>query len=196
MRRRIAWLLGGVALAVVMFSIVALAYIRATGLDARGKPGLLETRLAAAVRRLAIPSETRARRNPVALAPGDMKEAMAHFADHCASCHANDGSGNTEMGRGLYPKAPDMRLPSTQTMSDGELFYVIEHGIRFTGMPAWSTGTAAGEAATWQLVHFIRHLPQISESELEVMKEFNPRSADQVRQEFEEDRFLNGPDAQ
>jgi mono/diheme cytochrome c family protein len=116
---------------------------------------------------------------------------MSHYADHCAACHANDGSGKTEMGQGLFPKAPDMRLAPTQQMSDGELFYVIEHGIRFTGMPAWSTGTASGEESTWHLVHFLRHLPQLTTSEMEAMKERNPRSPLEIRLEIEEERFLN-----
>jgi hypothetical protein len=84
-----------------------------------------------------------------------------------------------------------MRLAATQQMTDGELFYVIEHGIRFTGMPAWSTGTAAGEESTWHLVHFLRHLPQLTMSELEAMKERNPRSPQEIRLEIEEERFLN-----
>jgi mono/diheme cytochrome c family protein len=59
--------------------------------------------------------------------------ARRHFADHCASCHANDGSGKTTPGQGLYPRAPDMRTANTQSLSDGELFFIIEHGVRFTG---------------------------------------------------------------
>ena len=116
---------------------------------------------------------------------------MAHYADHCANCHANDGSGDTEMGRGLFPKAPDMRLAGTQELSDGELFYIIEHGIRFTGMPGWSTGTAAGEESTWQLVHFLRRLPRLTAEELEAMKQRNPRSPEESRLEIEEERILN-----
>jgi len=118
-------------------------------------------------------------------------EGMAHYADHCATCHANDGSGKTEMGQGLYPRAPDMRLPPTQDLSDGELFYVIEHGIRFTGMPGWGTGTATGELASWQLVHFMRHLPNLTPAELDAMKDRNPRSPQEIRLELEEERFLN-----
>jgi mono/diheme cytochrome c family protein len=72
---------------------------------------------------------------------------MEHFADHCASCHANDGSGDTELGRNLWPKAPDMRAAPTQRLTDASCFYIIEHGVRFTGMPAWSTGTAAARRA-------------------------------------------------
>jgi mono/diheme cytochrome c family protein len=118
----------------------------------------------------------------------------AHFADHCASCHANDGSGDTEMGRNLFPKAPDMRLPATQSLTDGELFWIIEHGVRFTGMPGWSTGTKEGEVASWHLVHFIRHLPDITAAELEHMAERNPRSPEEVRQDIEAERFLRGED--
>jgi hypothetical protein len=95
------------------------------------------------------------------------------------------------MGRGFFPKAPDMRLPATQQLSDGELFYVIENGIRFTGMPAWSTGTDADEESTWRLVHFVRHLPQLTPADLEAMKARNPRSPEEIRLELEEERFLN-----
>lgn len=189
--RRLAWFSGGVAFASIALAVVSFGYIRVSGLDARDQPGMVETRLARALRPLAVPAGIRTLRNPVPLTPAVIEEAMAHFVDHCSSCHANDGSGNTEPGRGLYPKVPDMRLPGTQNMSDGELFYVIEHGVRFTGMPGWSTGTAAGEASTWQLVHFIRHLPRLSEAELDRMKELTPRSPSDVRQEIEEERFLN-----
>ena len=95
------------------------------------------------------------------------------------------------MGRGFYPKAPDMRLAATQALSDGELFWVIENGIRFTGMPAWSTGSKEGEASSWHLVQFIRHLPALTPAELDALKELNPRSPQEIRQEIEEERFLN-----
>jgi hypothetical protein len=98
------------------------------------------------------------------------------------------------MGRNLFPKAPDMRLPTTQSLTDGELFWIIEHGVRFTGMPGWSTGTKEGEAASWHLVHFIRHLPDITEADLEDMAARNPRSPEEVRQDIEAERFLRGED--
>ncbi len=123
-----------------------------------------------------------------------LAEGMAHFADHCASCHANDGSGNTEMGHGLYPRAPDLRLPATQDLEDHELFYIIENGIRLTGMPAWGNGTRESEDASWRLVHFIRHLPQITPAEIEQMEAMNPKPPQEIRQEIEEERFLQGED--
>jgi len=172
----------------------ALWYVRATGLTAVAEPGPFETRLARTVRRLGIPAEARERRNPVSASSDVSAQGMAHFADHCAACHANDGSGNAEMGRNLFPKAPDMRLPATQELTDGELFWIIENGIRFTGMPGWGTGTNEGVEASWHLVHFIRRLPRLTPEEIEQMEALNPRSPEEIRQEVEAERFLQGGD--
>ncbi len=189
--RTLSLLLLGVVISAGGLLAGGIAYLRSTGLGTRGEPGTVEATIARAARRLAIPSAALARRNPVPASSEALAEGLEHYADHCAVCHANDGSGETEMGRGLYPKAPDMRLPATREMSDGELFYVIENGIRFTGMPAWSTGTSPGEESTWKLVHFLRHLPNLTPGELETMKKLNPRSPEEIRLEIEEDRFLN-----
>ena len=146
---------------VVIGGLLGGAYLVTTGLSARPEPGTLETVVARVVRGLVIRAHAGATSKPVPNSDAVIAEGREHFADHCAVCHANDGSGNTEMGRGLYPKAPDMRLPATQSLSDAELFYIIENGVRFTGMPGWSTGTKDGETASWHLVHFIRHLPLV-----------------------------------
>jgi mono/diheme cytochrome c family protein len=167
-------------------------YLRVTGLDARGEPYPWEAQLARAARSVAIPEAQRARANPVPRTDATVAAGMEHFADHCASCHANDGSGDTEMGRNLWPKAPDMRAVPTQQLTDGELFYIIERGVRFTGMPAWSTGTAAGEESSWQLVHFIRQLSRLTPEQLARMQVLNPRSPEEVRQEIAEQEFLDG----
>jgi mono/diheme cytochrome c family protein len=176
-----------------MLSIAgSLVYLRSTGLDAQGQPGGVEATLARAARRFAIPPAVRTMSKPVPASAEALADGLAHYAAPCASCHANDGSGDTEMGKGLFPKAPDMRRPATQHLSDGELFHVIEHGVRFTGMPAWRTGTQAGEESSWHLVHVVRHLPRLTPGELEAMKARNPRSPDEIRFEIEEERFLQG----
>lgn len=189
--RPTTYVLLGIVAAAVILAAVGFAYLKSTGLSTRGQPGPIEAMIARTARSMAIPSSARTLQNPTPASPDVIAEGMEHYADHCASCHANDGSGQTEMGRGLYPPAPDMRLAATQDMSDGELFYVIEHGIRFTGMPGWRTGTAAGEESSWHLVHFIRHLPKLTSAELDTMKGRNPRSPQEIRLEIEEERFLN-----
>ena len=191
MMRAIGLVLLGVVIGIAALAGGGLAYLRSTGLSTRADAGSVEVSMARRARSFAIPPAVRTRQNPIPPSPAALADGMAHYADHCATCHANDGSGKTEMGQGLFPKAPDMRLAATQQMSDGELFYLIEHGIRFTGMPAWSTGTTEGEESTWRLVHFLRHLPRLAGSELEAMKERNPRSPQEIRLEIEEERFLN-----
>lgn len=176
----------------LLFAVAGLVYVRATGLRADVEPGPLEARVARALRSLAVPAAERDRQNLTPASAEALEAGMAHFADHCAICHGNDGSGDTDFGRGMYPRPPDMRREGTQELSDGELFYIIEHGIRFTGMPAFGTGHAEHGEESWQLVHFIRHLPKLSDAELERMRELNPRSAAEIRQEIEEERFLRG----
>jgi mono/diheme cytochrome c family protein len=173
-------------------AVVAFVWIGSRGISAKATPGTVETVLARTMQGLAIPRSARDLTNPVARSPEIIADGMAHYADHCAACHANDGSGETELGLGLYPKPPDMRLEPTQSLTDGELFYIIENGIRLTGMPAWSSGTEEGKDATWHLVHFIRELPRLTPEQLEEMQTLNPRSLNELRQELEAERFLQG----
>ena len=143
-------------------------------------------------RSLALNAAERDRKNPTPESEQVLEEAREHWADHCALCHANDGSGNTDMGRQMYPPAPDMRAEATQRLTDGELFYIIENGIRLTGMPAWGSGSERDREDSWKLVRFIRHLPAMTPAEIEKMKDFNPRSPQEIREEMEEQQFLNG----
>jgi mono/diheme cytochrome c family protein len=178
----------------VVGSVAAVTYVKSTGLSARSAPGPTETAVARRLRTFAVPSEYRDLRNPVLSNEESVRNGMEHFADHCATCHANDGSGDTEMGKGMFPPAPDMRIAATQDLADGELFYIIEHGVRFTGMPAWGTGTLESEEASWHLVNFIRRLPILTPEEVDAMEGINPRPPAEVRQEIEEERFLRGDD--
>ncbi len=175
----------------VIGGIVAYSIAR-RGLSTKTDPSRVEELLARGMRRLATPSAVRAQTNPVDASEAVFTEAMAHFADHCAVCHANNGSGDTDIGRRLYPRAPDMRTAETQALSDGELFSIIENGIRLTGMPAWGTGSPDGERASWELVHFIRRLPTLTDEEIGRMEELNPKSRDELREEEETRRFLAG----
>jgi len=180
-----------VAAGVVVIGVV-LALIIRRGLSARAAPTLIETAIARGVRHLATPSSMHEARNPVPLSSGVLAEARAHWADHCATCHANDGSGNTEIGRGLYPKTPDMRQPRTQQLTDGELFSIIKNGVRLTGMPAWGDPAGHDDADNWKLVHFIRHLPKLTPEEQAEMEKLNPKTPDEWQEMQSEAAFLAG----
>jgi mono/diheme cytochrome c family protein len=160
------------------------------GFSARDNPSRLETLVARTTRGAAVPSKAKWMRNPTPNTPENLAEARAHWADHCAICHANNGSGDTELGRNLYPEPPDMRRSPTQDLTDGELYYIIDNGIRLTGMPAWGQAGEKDEVS-WRLVHFIRHLPQLTPEEEAGMKRLNPRSPEEFKEQQEEEQFLN-----
>ena len=184
----------GVGAVVIAGAIGGLIFVKGTGLSARATPGPVETAVARSVRSWAVPSEYRDLPNPVLANDESRRNGLEHFADHCASCHANDGSGNVQLGRQMFPPAPDIRAAATQELTDGELFYIIEHGVRFTGMPGWTTGTLEGEESSWHLVNFIRHVPNLTGDELQIMEGINPRPPAEIRQEIEMERFLAGED--
>jgi mono/diheme cytochrome c family protein len=186
--RRAAWQL---FLGIVMIA-VAMLILQGRGVSARPEPSGIETRVALFMRGWMTPSTYKGLKNPVSATEENFIAAREHFADHCASCHANDGGGATEMGRNLYPKAPDMRLPRTQDLSDGELFYIIENGVMLTGMPGWATGTPEGEKASWELVHFIRRLSKLTPEDLAIMEKFNPTSRAVIEEEQKIEDFLKG----
>lgn len=169
-------------------------YVRqASGFSARTPPGALERWVARAARGAAIPADIKARKNPTPNNDETLSEARAHWADHCAGCHANNGSGEIEMGQGMYPPPPDMRKADTQNLSDGELFFMIQNGIRLTGMPAWAS-PGSDEADSWKLVHFVRHLPKMTFEEEKSMDKMNPKTREEFAEEDAEERFLKGED--
>jgi len=181
----------GILLTVVIAATVALGWmVLSRGFSARLEPNAAEAYIARHVRRLAIPRSARDAKNPLEASPEVLSGAMEHFADHCASCHGNDGQGRTLIGRGLYPKPPDLRQSETQNLSDGELFWIIENGVRFTGMPAF--GGHGSEDDSWKLVLLIRHLPQLRDQERLEMEKMNPKGPDDRDEEQDEQDFLKG----
>lgn len=172
--------------------LAGVGWIVVHGVSARDAPTAAEEVMARALRHLAVPAGERRRPNPVPPGPEVLAEGRAHWADHCATCHGNDGRGDTEMGRNMYPKAPDMTLDKTQHLTDGELFAIIKNGVRLTGMPAWGSPGSEGDAQTWKLVHFVRHLREITPKELDQMKAMNPVSPMGQETEQEEEAFLSG----
>lgn len=186
------WVLLVLFIAIVVGAALAFRSMIRHGFSARDTPHAAEAFLAQRMRRWAIPANARKMKNSFSDSAEAVAGGRAHFADHCASCHGNDGRGKTEIGQNLYPKAPDMWGKETQSLSDGELFYIIKNGVRLTGMPAWGEDTPEDDSASWHLVSFIRHLPWITPKELEEMKAMNPVSPMEMEEGEAEKEFLGG----
>ena len=187
-RRKLILLL--LVLVVIVAISLPLMMVR-RGFSARSEPMLIEALMARTLRSAAVPARIKAMRNPVPFTDAAVRDGMEHFADHCATCHANNGDGKTDFGMGMYPKPPDMRSGHTQEMSDGEIYATIRSGIRLTGMPAFGDSERDDDESTWRLVHFIRHLPKLTPQEEAAMKKLNPKTAEEWKQEQEVDDFLS-----
>lgn len=181
MRRRTK-IATGVIVAVVVLGITMLLSMVRGGFSSMDEPSAVEAFMASTMRRMAVPSDLKDAKNPLPLTPEILAEGRAHFADHCAGCHGNDGKGQTSMGPKFYPKVPDMTKEATQSQSDGALFATIENGIRLTAMPAFGNGTAESAYGSWGLVHFVRHLPKITPAEITEMETLNPKSPEECQE--------------
>jgi mono/diheme cytochrome c family protein len=163
-----------VTLAILVVLVVVVGYASlGNAFSATAAPGRLESSMALEIRNLSIPSDARQLRNPLAADMGAWREGADHFADHCAVCHGEDGRGGGEIGPHLYPRVPDMTQPRTRNLTDGEIFYIISNGVRWTGMPAWKGEHTPEE--TWRLVSFIRHLPSLTPAEIDQIEQAGER---------------------
>ena len=104
-----------------------------------------------------IPLQAKDLESPLALSPAILRQGQAIFGQACAICHGADGRAQTELGRAMYPPAIDLTSPHVMSWTDAELFWIIQNGIRLTGMPSWRGRIS--EEDTWKLVHFLRSLP-------------------------------------
>lgn len=129
-----------------------------SGCTADKKPSTVETRLANMAKDVVIPIEAENRNNPLSPTEDALSEGKELYLQSCAICHGTDGHGRTELGRGMYPPAMDLTSPHVQHWSDAELFWIIQNGVRLTGMPSWKSSIS--ELDTWKLVNFIHELPR------------------------------------
>ena len=139
------------------------------GLSTRTEPSRPEVYVATLLREWAIPAKYKELRNPVNCTDEALSDARTHWADHCATCHANNGDGDTMLGKTMYPRPPDIRQSATQRQSDGELYYTIKNGIRLSGMPAF--GESLNDQQLWQVSLMLSQSDKLPAS---VVKKLNP----------------------
>lgn len=133
-----------------------------SGCTANKKPSTVEATLANMAKDVVIPIEAESRKSPLAENEKTLKEGRELYVQSCAICHGTDGHSRTTLGRGMYPPAMDLTSPHVQHWNDAELFWIIQNGVRLTGMPSWKSSIS--ESDTWKLADFIHALPQLNAS--------------------------------
>src|ERR1035437_4579469 len=126
---------------------------------AHQKPSTVETVLATMAKDIVIPIEAEELKNPLSWSPQVETQGQQVYLQSCAVCHGEDGHGQTPMGQGMYPPALDLTSPHVQHWNDSEMFWIIQNGVRMTGMASWKGAITPNE--TWKLVIFVRHLPEM-----------------------------------
>lgn len=162
-------------LAGIVFGVLALGALAAAFLLVRFDvaasvpPGALETRIA----RLAVDRSVARRAskttNPLGKDPAAIKDGAEHYRHMCVTCHGAPGVDPSEIGEGLNPPAPELTLSRVQARSDGELFWIVQNGLRMTGMPAF--GATHKDREIWAIVAFLRHLPELTPEEEKALAE-------------------------
>jgi len=119
-----------------------------------------EATLANAAKDVTIPLEAGKMKNPLPETDEVVSQGQEVFLGSCAQCHGADARGDTHLGRSMDPPAMDLTSPHVQHWSDAELFWIIQNGVRLTGMPSWKSSIS--DTDTWKLAHFIHKLPHLT----------------------------------
>jgi mono/diheme cytochrome c family protein len=147
--------LGAAALFLVVSGMVQVA--------AAVPPGAVETRLARFALDRSVSRRAPKTANPLGKNPDILREGAEHYKSMCVTCHGAPGVDSSEIGEGLNPPAPDLTLQRVQRRTDGELFWIVQNGIRMSGMPSF--GATHKERQIWEIVAFLRHLPELTPEE-------------------------------
>jgi mono/diheme cytochrome c family protein len=154
-------LLLGLAAAVVVLSGLF-------NVSAIAPPSAIEKRLAEVALDRSVARRAPKGPNPFAASPGGLQGGIAHYKEMCVFCHGAPGVDASEAGEGLNPPAPDLSLAKVQKRTDGELFWILQNGIRMTGMPAF--GPTHKDEEIWKIVAFLRHLPKLTPEEEKALR--------------------------
>ena len=163
-----------VALAGFLALVVFIAVGWSHGFNSRTEPTNLEGSIAMELHDSSIPGRYEKMQNPVPTEHLNLLEAGMLYEQRCAACHGDSGDGTTKFDGMMYPRPTDLRSDDTQGMSDGELYYTINNGIRWSGMPAFGS-RGDNDENLWKIVAYVRHLPKLTVSEQQVLTQSKTR---------------------
>lgn len=107
--------------------------------------------------------------NPFAADASAAAVGLRHYKENCVDCHGARDVDTSEFAKGLNPGAPMLDMDQVQKMTDGQLYWVIAHGVRATGMPAFAPTHSTEEI--WKIVSFVRRLPRLTDAEVAELKQ-------------------------
>jgi mono/diheme cytochrome c family protein len=151
----------GVACAILAAILIAIVAPRMDW-SATATPGTVENRIAGLMLDRWIRLNAADQKNPLAANEENLKIGQREFGEHCAVCHGPNGGAHDKLRAEFYP--PIARLDDgAADWSDGELYFIVTRGIRYTGMPGF--GPRHKPERIWQIILWVRHLPKLTAAE-------------------------------
>jgi len=127
--------------------------------NADAKPSKIERWAARTSLRATIARQAPRTPNPVALTDENLMSGIKLYAENCVMCHGASDAKPSNVAAGLYQRPPQLAKDGVEDDPEGVTFWKVNHGIRFTGMPAF--GHTFNEIQIWQLALFLKHMDSL-----------------------------------
>ena len=150
----------GFLTAVVLILLVLYSYVRFGFVDPRAdaEPGSLEKKLAMPALDASVDRRAPSVKNPIQPTEENLLAGMKIYQANCAGCHGDVSHPHVAFGDSFYPRAPQF-VEDKPDMPENQNFYIIQHGVRLSGMPAWRTSLNESEA--WQVTTFLSNIDKL-----------------------------------
>ncbi len=168
----------GIVVTLAVLAGGAYSYLRMGFLDLRADlhPSAFEKHQAMSFMDACTDRHAPDQKNPIQPTETNLLDGMKLYRDHCAMCHGAPDHPEKKFGHPFYPPAPQfMVMEDMPDMPENQNFYIIRHGVRWTGMPAWRNTLNDGEI--WKLVTFLGHMDKLPPSVEEEWKKSLPSDA-------------------
>lgn len=170
------YFLYGIAFTLIVFLVGAIWIARGGYMDMRADqpPSFLGRKLAMSAVDASTDRHAPEVKNPVSPTEENLLAGAQLYVNHCAGCHGVPSNKESQFSKSFYPPAPGF-FADEPDMPENQNFYIIEHGIRWSGMPAWSQ--TLSDAQVWQLVTFLSNIQKLPPSALKAFESPAPASA-------------------
>ena len=150
----------GFLTAVVLVLLTLFCYVRFGFVDPRAdlEPGSLETKLAMPALDASVDRRAPKMKNPIQLTEENLLTGMKIYQADCAGCHGDISHPHSAFGDSFYPRVPQF-VEDAPDMTENQNFYIIQHGVRLSGMPGWKTNLK--ESEVWQVTTFLNNIDKL-----------------------------------
>ena len=150
----------GFLTAVVLVLLTLFCYVRFGFVDPRAdaEPGSLETKLAMPALDASVDRRAPNMKNPIQPTEENVLAGMKIYQADCAGCHGDISHPHSTFGDSFYPRVPQF-VEDAPDMPESQNFYIIQHGVRLSGMPGWKTSLK--ESELWQVTTFLNNIDKL-----------------------------------